>query len=138
MLQMYAYYVSNISNEIKHAYKELSDEGFEDVVTKTTFLFDNEIFDENNDELKNNQFENDDELENNQFENNEGENQISNSQNFDSFFNVTDIELRRVFEIEVTVEITVVFRPKYPPMQSTPFENFRSFLKYPDILHGKS
>ncbi|RHZ44274.1 hypothetical protein Glove_744g3 [Diversispora epigaea] len=44
-------------------------------------------------------------LENNQFENNEGENQISNSQNFDSFFNVTDIELRRVLEIEVTVEI---------------------------------
>ncbi|RHZ87287.1 hypothetical protein Glove_37g180 [Diversispora epigaea] len=42
---------------------------------------------------------------NNQFENNEGENQISNSQNFDSFFNVTDIELRRVLEIEVTVEI---------------------------------
>ncbi|RHZ70422.1 hypothetical protein Glove_271g90 [Diversispora epigaea] len=30
MLQMHAYYVSNISNEIKHAYKELSDEGFED------------------------------------------------------------------------------------------------------------
>ncbi|RHZ49095.1 hypothetical protein Glove_530g5 [Diversispora epigaea] len=34
-----------------------------------------------------------------------GENQISNSQNFDSFFNVTDIELRQVLEIEVTVEI---------------------------------
>ncbi|RHZ88105.1 hypothetical protein Glove_26g273 [Diversispora epigaea] len=33
------------------------------------------------------------------------ENQISNSQNFDSFFNVTDIELRQVLEIEVTVEI---------------------------------
>ncbi|RHZ49268.1 hypothetical protein Glove_526g54 [Diversispora epigaea] len=94
MLQMHAYYVSNISNEIKHAYKELSDEGFEDAVTKTTFPFDDKIFDEN-----------DDELENNQFENNEGENQISNSQNFDSFFNVTDIELRRVLEIEVTVEI---------------------------------
>jgi hypothetical protein len=105
MLQMHAYYVSNISNEIKHAYKELSDEGFEDAVTKTTFPFDDEIFDENDDELENNQFENDDELENNQFENNEGENQISNSQNFDSFFNVTDIELRRVLEIEVTVEI---------------------------------
>ncbi|RHZ81217.1 hypothetical protein Glove_122g161 [Diversispora epigaea] len=113
---MHAYYVSNISNEIKHAYKELSDEGFEDAVTKTTFPFDDEIFDENNDELENNQFENDDELENNQFENddelennqfenNEGKNQISNSQNFDSFFNVTDIELRRVLEIEVTVEI---------------------------------
>ena len=94
MLQMHAYYVSNISNEIKHAYKELSDKGFEDAVTKTTFPFDDEIFDEN-----------DDELENNQFEDNEGENQISNSQNFDSFFNVTDIEFRRVFEIEVTVEI---------------------------------
>ncbi|RHZ52882.1 hypothetical protein Glove_456g10 [Diversispora epigaea] len=105
MLQIHAYYISNISNEIKHAYKKLSDEGFEDAVTKTTFPFDDEIFDENDDELENNQFENDDELENNQFENNEGENQISNSQNFDSFFNVTDIELRRVLEIEVTVEI---------------------------------
>ncbi|RHZ57047.1 hypothetical protein Glove_395g92 [Diversispora epigaea] len=94
MLQIHAYYVSNISNEIKYAYKELSNEGFEDAVTKTTFPFDDEIFDEN-----------DDELENNQFENNEGENQISNSQNFDSFFNITDIELRRVLEIEVTVEI---------------------------------
>ncbi|RHZ88150.1 hypothetical protein Glove_26g193 [Diversispora epigaea] len=74
---------------------ELSDEGFEDVVTKTTFSFDDKIFeDENKDELENNQFENDDELENNQFENNEGENQISNFQNFDSFFNVTDIELQ--------------------------------------------
>ncbi|RHZ45533.1 hypothetical protein Glove_672g5 [Diversispora epigaea] len=81
MLQMHTYYVSNISNEIKHAYKELSDEGFEDAVTKTTFPFDDEIFDENDNELENNQFENDDELENNQFENNE------------------------VFEIEVTVEI---------------------------------
>ncbi|RHZ53782.1 hypothetical protein Glove_437g52 [Diversispora epigaea] len=68
---MYAYYISNISNEIKHAYKELSDEGFEDAVTKTTFPFDNEIFNENDDELENNQFKNDDELENNQFENNE-------------------------------------------------------------------
>ncbi|RHZ76843.1 hypothetical protein Glove_188g39 [Diversispora epigaea] len=94
MLQMHAYYVSNISNEIKHAYKELSDEGFKDAITKTTFPFDNEIFDENDNELENNQFENDNELKNNQFENNEGENQISNSQNFDSFFNVTDIELR--------------------------------------------
>ncbi|RHZ83676.1 hypothetical protein Glove_88g107 [Diversispora epigaea] len=81
MLQMHAYYVSNISNEIKHAYKELSDEGFEDAVTKTTFPFDDEIFDENDDKLENNQFENDNELENNQFENNE------------------------VLEIEVTVEI---------------------------------
>ncbi|RHZ83405.1 hypothetical protein Glove_95g85 [Diversispora epigaea] len=113
MLQMHAYYVSNISNEIKHAYKELNNEEFEDAVTKTTFPFDDKIFDENNDELENNQFENDNELENNQFENNEGENQISNSQNFDSFFNVidirivTDIELRRVFEIEVTVEISL-------------------------------
>ncbi|RHZ56854.1 hypothetical protein Glove_396g29 [Diversispora epigaea] len=102
---MYAYYVSNISNEIKHVYKELSDEGFKDAVTKTTFPFDDEIFNENDDKLENNQFENDDELENNQFENNEGENQISNSQNFDSFFNITDIELQRVLEIEVTVEI---------------------------------
>ncbi|RHZ83936.1 hypothetical protein Glove_86g228 [Diversispora epigaea] len=57
--------------------------------------------------LENDQFENDDELENNQFENNEGENQISNSQNFDSFFNITDIELRRVLEVEVTVEISL-------------------------------
>lgn len=97
---MHAYYISNISNEIKHAYKELNDEEFEDAVTKTTFPFDDEIFNENDNEL-----ENDDELENNQFENNEGENQISNSQNFDLFFNVTDIELRRVLEIEVTVEI---------------------------------
>jgi anionic cell wall polymer biosynthesis LytR-Cps2A-Psr (LCP) family protein len=105
MLQMHAYYVSNISNEIKHAYKELSDEKFEDAVTKTTFPFDDEIFDENDDELENDQFENGDELENNQFENNEGENQISNSQNFDSFFNVTDIELRQILEVEVTVEI---------------------------------
>ncbi|RHZ82263.1 hypothetical protein Glove_110g116 [Diversispora epigaea] len=137
MLQMHAYYVSNISNEIKHAIPAAQiqnpnaeipnaeipnpksqitisifcrnpkyyDEGFEDAVTKTTFSFDDEIFDENDDELENNQFKNDDELENNQFENNESENQISNSQNFDSFFNVTDIELRRVLEIEVTVEI---------------------------------
>ncbi|RHZ48736.1 hypothetical protein Glove_543g99 [Diversispora epigaea] len=108
MLQMHAYYISNISNEIKHAYKELSDERFEDAVTKTTFPFDDEIFNENDDELENNQFENDNELENNQFENNEGENQISNSQNFDSFFNVTDIELRRVLEIEITVEIPLL------------------------------
>ncbi|RHZ72684.1 hypothetical protein Glove_241g32 [Diversispora epigaea] len=105
MLQMHTYYVSNISNEIKHAYKELSDKGFEDAVTKTTFPFDDEIFNENDDKLENNQFENDDELKNNQFENNEDENQISNFQNFDSFFNVTDIELQRVLEIEVTVEI---------------------------------
>ncbi|RHZ63850.1 hypothetical protein Glove_327g59 [Diversispora epigaea] len=82
MLQMHAYYISNISNEIKYTYKELSDEGFKDAVTKTTFPFDDEIFEnENDDELENNQFENDDELENNQFENNE------------------------VLEVEVTVEI---------------------------------
>lgn len=96
---MHAYYVSNISNEIKYAYKELSDEEFEDAVTKTTFPFDDEIFEDDG------IFENDDELENDQFENNEDENQISNSQNFDSFFNVTDVELQRVLEVEVTVEI---------------------------------
>ncbi|RHZ77392.1 hypothetical protein Glove_180g77 [Diversispora epigaea] len=51
---------------------ELNNEGFEDAVTKTIFSFDDEIFDKNN----------------------ESENQILNSQNFDLFFNVTDIELR--------------------------------------------
>lgn len=102
---MHAYYVSNISNEIKYAYKELSDEEFEDAVTKTTFPFDDEIFEDDGIFENNEIFENDDELENDQFENNEDENQISNSQNFDSFFNVTDIELQRVLEVEVTVEI---------------------------------
>ncbi|RHZ43911.1 hypothetical protein Glove_804g16 [Diversispora epigaea] len=65
ILQMHTYYVSNISNGIKYAYKELSDEGFEDAVTKTIFPFNNEIFDKNNDELENDQFKNDDKLENN-------------------------------------------------------------------------
>ncbi|RHZ88363.1 hypothetical protein Glove_23g43 [Diversispora epigaea] len=82
MLQMHAYYISNISNEIKYAYKELSDERFEDAVTKTTFSFDDEIFENKNDnKLENNQFENDNELKNNQFENNE------------------------VLEVEITIEI---------------------------------
>ncbi|RHZ72490.1 hypothetical protein Glove_242g176 [Diversispora epigaea] len=61
---------------------ELSDKRFEDAVTKTTFPFDDEIFEnKNDDESENDQFENDNELENNQFENN------------------------KVLEVEVTVEI---------------------------------
>jgi len=46
MLQMHAYYVSNASNEIKYAYKELNDDEFENVITKTTFPFEDEIFDD--------------------------------------------------------------------------------------------
>ena len=90
MLQMHAYYVSNASNEIKYAYKELNDDEFENVITKTTFPFEDEIFD-------------DDELE---FEEEEQERiHLVEPRNFDTFFNVTDIELRQALEIEVTVEI---------------------------------
>ncbi|RHZ81275.1 hypothetical protein Glove_122g117 [Diversispora epigaea] len=43
MLQMHAYYVSNVSNEIKYAYRKLNDEEFKNVIVKTTFLFENKI-----------------------------------------------------------------------------------------------
>ena len=50
MLQMHAYYISNITNEIKYAYKDLNDEEFENMVAKTTFPFDNEIYNNDNNE----------------------------------------------------------------------------------------
>src|SRR5687767_1798862 len=89
---MHAYYVSNVSNEIKYAYRELNNEEFKNVIAKTTFPFEDKIF------------ENDNELE---FEEEEQEEiYFLESKNFDSFFNVTDTELRQVLEIEVTVKVT--------------------------------
>ena len=94
MIQMHAYYISNATNEIKYAYKELNDDEFENIITKTIFPFDDEDSD-------NEDPDDDIELENNQFEENENE----DSRNFDLFFNVTDTELRQILEIEVTVEV---------------------------------
>jgi hypothetical protein len=98
MLQMHAYYISNITNEIKYAYKDLSDEEFEDMVTKTTFPFEDEIFDNDNDDDDNDELEFEEEQEQEAIH-------FLEPQNLDSFFNFTDIELRQALEVEVTVEI---------------------------------
>ena len=103
MARVYSYYIANAKSEIKYAYKDLNNVDFEEAISQTAFPFEDLP---ENDEFEE-EFVDDDLIED--YEEQKAAKRIAdNTSEFDELVNITDIELRRILEIDVSVVIPAI------------------------------